>query len=64
MHHDDKPFPELDLDMAHAITGQAGYTSDSAARLLDPPPGDEGLGQRVDRVTRGGYTWGGLKMLE
>jgi hypothetical protein len=32
--------------------------------LLYPPPGDTGFRDRVTRVCKPGYDWGGLKMLD
>ena len=57
------PIPEFDMKKARQILKDAGYTWDKAGRLLYPPPTDKAFVERVTRVTKVGYTWGGLKML-
>ncbi len=58
------PVPQFDLDRAHAILEAAGYSWDHDGRLLYPPPGDVAYRERVRRVSKPGYRWGGLMMLE
>ncbi|NIR99336.1 MAG: hypothetical protein GWO39_14710 [Gammaproteobacteria bacterium] len=48
---------------ARQILKDAGYSWDSAGRLVYPPPSDTRFRERVNRVCKPGYTWGGLKML-
>lgn len=58
------PTPEFDLDKARAILEEAGYGWDSDGRLTYPGREDEAWVDRVRRVTKDGYTWGGLLMLD
>ncbi|MDQ8729134.1 ABC transporter substrate-binding protein [Bradyrhizobium sp. LHD-71] len=54
--------PEFDLKKAKDILQAAGYTWGSDGRLLYPPADNKGFRDRVNRVVKEGYTWGGLKM--
>jgi len=56
------PVPAYDLKLARQILKEAGYSWDSEGRLVYPPPTDKKFMERVTRVCRPGYTWGGLKM--
>jgi peptide/nickel transport system substrate-binding protein len=58
------PVPPFDLARARAILAAAGYRWDGDGRLLYPPPDDAAYRERVRRVSKPGYTWGGLMMLE
>jgi peptide/nickel transport system substrate-binding protein len=57
------PLPEFDMKKARQILKDAGYSWDSDGRLLYPPPTDKKWVERVNRVCKEGYNWGGLKML-
>jgi len=54
--------PEFDLKKAKDILQAAGYTWASDGRLLYPAADNKGFRERVNRVVKEGYTWGGLKM--
>jgi peptide/nickel transport system substrate-binding protein len=56
------PIPQYDLKLARQVLKEAGYSWDSEGRLIYPPPGDKKFADRVNRVCKPGYTWGGLKM--
>jgi ABC-type transport system substrate-binding protein len=58
------PLPPFDLKLARQILLDAGYSWDSDGRLLYPHPSDAAFRERVTRVSKPGYTWGGLMMLE
>jgi peptide/nickel transport system substrate-binding protein len=58
------PMPPFDLNAARQILKQAGYGWDGEGRLLYPSPTDARYRERVRRVSKPGYTWGGLMMLE
>lgn len=58
------PLPAFDLKLARQILQEAGYTWDSSGRLLYPHPTNAAFRERVIRVSKPGYTWGGLMMLE
>jgi peptide/nickel transport system substrate-binding protein len=58
------PVPEFDLDKARAILAAAGYSWAADGRLVYPPPSDAGFRDRVTRVCKNGYVWGGLTMLD
>ena len=58
------PVPPFDLARARAILAAAGYRWDGDGRLLYPPPDDAAYRERVRLVSKPGYTWGGLMMLE
>jgi peptide/nickel transport system substrate-binding protein len=58
------PLPPFDLKLARQILHDAGYSWDASGRLLYPHPGDAAFRERVTRVSKPGYTWGGLMMLE
>jgi peptide/nickel transport system substrate-binding protein len=63
-HNPDLPaLPEYDLKLARQILKDAGYSWDKAGRLVYPPPTDKKFIERVNRVSKEGYTWGGLKMI-
>jgi len=55
--------PRFDLKLAREILREAGYSWDKEGRLVYPPPTDKKFVERVNRVCKPGYTWGGLKML-
>jgi ABC-type transport system substrate-binding protein len=55
--------PEFDLKKSREILKAAGYSWASDGRLVFPPPSDEKFRERVTRVSKDGYKWGGLKML-
>lgn len=55
--------PEFSLAKAREVLKAAGYGWASDGRLLYPSPKDDAWRQRVTRVSKEGYTWGGLKML-
>nr|MBC8462507.1 hypothetical protein [Deltaproteobacteria bacterium] len=57
------PILEYDLKKARQILKDAGYSWDKKGRSLYPPPTDKKFIERVTRVCKEGYTWGGLKML-
>lgn len=57
------PLPEFDMKLARQILKDAGYSWDKKGNLVYPPPSDKKFMERVTRVTKAGYTWGGLKML-
>jgi peptide/nickel transport system substrate-binding protein len=54
--------PKFDLKLAREILRGAGYSWDKEGRLVYPPPTDKKFIERVNRVCKPGYTWGGLKM--
>jgi peptide/nickel transport system substrate-binding protein len=56
------PIPKYDLKLARQILKDAGYSWNSAGRLVYPPPTDKKFIERVTRVCKPGYHWGGLKM--
>jgi peptide/nickel transport system substrate-binding protein len=56
------PLPKYDLKLARQILKDAGYSWDGDGRLVYPPPGDKKFTERVNRVCKVGYNWGGLKM--
>jgi ABC-type transport system substrate-binding protein len=58
------PIPEFNLDLARSILKQASYSWASDGRLMYPSPSDQRYRDRVRRVSKPGYTWGGLMMLE
>jgi peptide/nickel transport system substrate-binding protein len=63
-HNPDLPKPpEFNLGRAREILKAAGYSWGSDGRLQYPSSRDEAWRRRVVKVTRDGYTWGGLKML-
>ncbi len=55
--------PEFDLKKSREILKAAGYSWASDGRLVFPPPTDEKFRERVTKVSKDGYKWGGLKML-
>jgi hypothetical protein len=55
--------PKFDVKLAREILREAGYSWDKEGRLVYPPPTDKKFVERVNRVCKPGYTWGGLKML-
>lgn len=55
--------PHFDMAKAREILKAAGYSWGGDGRLLYPSSKDENFRKRVVRVTKDGYTWGGLKML-
>lgn len=55
--------PEFDLKKAREILKEAGYTWGSDGRLQYPAADNKAFRERVTRVVKEGYTWGGLKML-
>jgi hypothetical protein len=55
--------PEFDLKLAREILAQAGYAWGNDGRLLYPSADDGKFQERVVRVSKEGYRWGGLKML-
>ncbi|MGE0724857.1 MAG: ABC transporter substrate-binding protein [Alphaproteobacteria bacterium] len=57
------PLPGFDLKKSREILKAAGYSWRADGRLVYPPPSDTAFRERVTRVTKPGYTWGGLKML-
>ena len=57
------PQPTFDLKKAKDILAAAGYLWASDGRLVYPPPTDEKFRERVTKVCKDGFTWGGLKML-
>jgi len=57
------PVPAFDLKKSREILKEAGYTWGAGGRLQYPDPDDKAFRERVTRVTREGYTWGGLKMM-
>lgn len=63
-HNPDLPKPPgFDLAKSREILKAAGYSWAADGRLVYPSSKDEAWRKRVTRVTREGYTWGGLKML-
>jgi len=56
------PVPAYDVKLARQILKDAGYGWDSEGRLVYPSPTDKKFMERVTRVCKPGYTWGGLKM--
>ena len=63
-HNPDLPRPPgFDLAKAREILKAAGYSWASDGRLTYPSSKDEAWRGRVTRVTKDGYTWGGLRML-
>ena len=63
-HNPDLPKPpEFSLAKSREILKAAGYSWAGDGRLVYPSTQDEAWRRRVTRVTRSGYTWGGLKML-
>ena len=54
--------PEFDLKKAKDILQAAGYTWGSDGRLLYPSADNKGFRERVTKVVKDGYTWGGIKM--
>jgi peptide/nickel transport system substrate-binding protein len=56
------PIPKYDLKLARQILKEAGYSWDGEGRLVYPPPTDKKFVERVNRVVKEGYHWGGLKM--
>ncbi len=58
------PIPEFDVEKARRILEEAGYAWDSDGRLTYPGPEDEAWVERVRQVTKDGYTWGGIKMID
>jgi peptide/nickel transport system substrate-binding protein len=58
------PLPEFNLALARQILKAAGYGWDGEGRLTYPSPSDARYRERVRRVSKPGYTWGGLTMLE
>lgn len=58
------PVPAFDLARAREILQGAGYRWDGGGRLLYPAPTDAAYRERVRRVSKPGYAWGGLMMLE
>ncbi|MCW5730904.1 MAG: hypothetical protein KIT20_09115 [Alphaproteobacteria bacterium] len=57
------PIPKFDLKLAREILKEAGYSWASDGRLVYPSPDDSKFRQRIVKVCKEGYTWGGLKML-
>jgi len=57
------PIPKYDLNQARQILKEAGYSWDKEGRLVYPPPTDKKFIERVNRVCKPGYHWGGLKTL-
>ena len=55
--------PEFDLKKSREILKAAGYSWAGDGRLVFPPPSDEKFRERVTKVSKDGYKWGGLKML-
>jgi peptide/nickel transport system substrate-binding protein len=58
------PMPKFDLKLAREILAEAGYSWASDGRLLYPSAADAKFRERVTRVSKKGYRWGGLKMLD
>jgi len=58
------PLPDFNLNQARQILRAAGYSWDGSGRLLYPPPNNAAWRGRVRRVSKPGYTWGGLMMIE
>ena len=58
------PVPEFDLKKAREILKQAGYSWRGDGRLVYPSSKDAKFRERVTMVTKQGYKWGGLKMLD
>ena len=58
------PLPEFNLGQARQILQAAGYSWDAQGRLLYPSPTDARYRERVRHVSKPGYSWGGLMMLE
>ena len=56
------PIPTYDVKLARQILKDAGYSWDKEGRLVYPPPTDKKFIERVTKVCKPGYTWGGLKM--
>lgn len=56
--------PEFDLEKASAILEEAGYGRGENGCVTYPGREDTAWVERVNRVTKEGYTWGGIKMLE
>jgi len=54
--------PQYDLKAARQILKDAGYSWDKEGRLVYPPPTDKKFIERVTRVCKPGFSWGGLKM--
>jgi peptide/nickel transport system substrate-binding protein len=54
--------PQYNLNLARQILKEAGYSWDGEGRLVYPPPTDKKFIERVTRVCKEGYSWGGLKM--
>jgi peptide/nickel transport system substrate-binding protein len=54
--------PKYDLKLARQILKDAGYSWNSEGRLVYPPSTDKKFIERVTRVCKPGYHWGGLKM--
>lgn len=55
--------PKFDLKLGREILAQAGYAWGNDGRLLYPSADDGKFRERVIRVSKEGYRWGGLKML-
>jgi ABC-type transport system substrate-binding protein len=58
------PIPQFNLEHARDVLREAGYTWARDGRLVYPAPTDSRFRERVMRVSKPGYTWGGLMMLE
>jgi peptide/nickel transport system substrate-binding protein len=56
------PVPKFDLDKARQILKEAGYSWDGEGRLLYPDSNDKAFVERVNKVVKSPYHWGGLKM--
>ncbi len=56
------PIPKYDLKLARQILKEAGYHWDKEGQLVYPAPTDKKFIERVTRVCKPGYHWGGLKM--
>jgi peptide/nickel transport system substrate-binding protein len=55
--------PEFDLKKSREILQAAGYSWGGDGRLLYPAADNKGFRERVTKVVKDGYTWGGIKMM-